>query len=1818
MKRIIQLLTAAIFFIGFYTEAKAQCEGITITGQGIDIKAPLVCADVTITLEASYTFAFPVADPSKVQIQVFWHDASSSTNIFTATETAPGSKTFKIAENKNYVAGTQCSYEPETYLIYDGKFCGSSRQAQRFASWSTDDTNPGPVLLEPVVAEFCASTPISNFTFYDNTTFNCNKNIEPDKPNRQTRWVQFIYNTSPTPAGLIRDVTVSGVPVTDGAGNFTQEIKGVITALPAPTDGSGLPTLDISAPANSPVGSYFEVTLRNWNICNPYDDPNIPGPPLDLVNGDNPPKTTTARIVIVASPQPVITTKNKDSNISATFCPNDKVRFEGAGGGGNLEYRWEIYNDETGINKIKSSGSKDFWFNEGFPNAGKKLIKLRVRRKNTFGSCWVEATKVVEVFDAPAIDSYINGNVVDELKLCHDPSLSSGQAVTYKFDLSGANTYNYQLSLYKRNSTSSSPDSLDGSGNIAGTGLIVGTSNASKSETYPAEYTRPGKYRVRMFVKDQSTGCSTEKELVTYVYDKPVAKFTFNQICQGQATSFSNDSFLKHKISGDDIDSYSWNFGDPDIAGGGTSNVKNPSHTYHSTGPFEVSLTVKTIAGCETIYKDNVTVYPIPAATLTSDYAGPLCPGESVEFTIGSFAANKALFDPGVVSYKLEYSDGTNTRVTDFVTGTDKRSVTFNNNMNSELTYTVKLKALSPDGCEKISDPVIIKVVPGAKAGFSDPDYSILNENCTDISFKFQPDDATMAIGGEEHTWIIKRNGTEILNETYFPADPEYTELPFTGTNTTNMWMKYEVILRVTKLNQCITPAVNTYLVNPRPAPGFTYTVREDCGTNQTHIDIKVNMLGIKDLDWDIFPAPSVAEAYDDEFTITYNKPLSAAGPYQVDLKLKKTNFFGCEENDYHTESVIVSPPLIESVELQLVSSAKEGCSPLVVDFKNTTVAPAGTTYEFYLKKGNEAEVLIPFADPAATGGAFSYTFNEPGNYKVRLKAISGSTCEKFSDYINDIKVFALPEPGFDLTKKEGCAPLTSGIIKNMVVGSSVNRWVVTDMDSNIDIIDTTDPAVTSFDFPNTGSAVKQYKVKLIATSSEGCSAESEVFVKVYPAPAASFTVTDLALCAPYEVEVTNTSVNPAGTTYSWNWGDGTSEAGSGPDEVLTHSFKNTSYSVAQLRYITLTATTPEGCTITSAPTEVTLRPQVQAAFSPGTTLGCSPLQLYLQNNSMGASTHNWVIKEKGSTGPAFYTSSVSLPADVPVLENSGSANKIYEVSLTVANADGCTSTHSEEITVMPGAKADFSMDYTAALCTESEVTFTNLNIMAGVSYIWNWGDGEENDTTTTEASLVHTFINTSTVRAKLYEVTLTALTPGSACSDVMKKTIRVNPTVEAIVVPDKLKGCAPLEVNFINQSRNVATHSWYVSLAGSDAQDQQQGAEEGSFVMENNTGSILQYIITYVGTSSTGCPDTARTTVSVYPKPEPAFTTDSIRVRLPNSTFKIFNETPHPDAWTYHWDFGDNTTSTEADPGQHTYKTYGTYKITLRISNDLCTETYSQEVIVNGILPVVDFESIPVSGCWPLVVQFENRSNYADPNTYRWDFGDDEGYASSENPVYTYHKPGTYTVTLSASNPTGEAVSQSYAIVNVYERPRIAFEVRENVVFVPGNPLYVANYTRGATSYLWDFGDGTTYTDFEPVHYYQEPGVYTISLIATNEWGCADTLVRNEIVTAEAGGKVKIPNAFTPNVSGSTGGSVDAGNNDVFFPVLDGGISKYNMRVYNRWGELLFESNQRDMGWDGYYKGRLCKADVYVYKLRVEFSDGNKLEKLGDVTLIR
>jgi gliding motility-associated-like protein len=360
---------------------------------------------------------------------------------------------------------------------------------------------------------------------------------------------------------------------------------------------------------------------------------------------------------------------------------------------------------------------------------------------------------------------------------------------------------------------------------------------------------------------------------------------------------------------------------------------------------------------------------------------------------------------------------------------------------------------------------------------------------------------------------------------------------------------------------------------------------------------------------------------------------------------------------------------------------------------------------------------------------------------------------------------------------------------------------------------------------------------------------------------------------------------------------------------------------------------------------------------------------------------------------------------------------------------------------------------------------------------------------------------------------------------------------------------------------------------------------------------------------------------IKTGPELIPAFTAFPERQVLPNKTVILTNST-NTGPWTYKWDMGDGQFSSDPNLTTYEFNTYGIYQITLNISYGSCSNETSKTVVIEPVTPVVDFKADILSGCRPLTVKFTNLTQFADPNTYFWEFGNNLGTSNAVNPTFTFYDPGTYSVKLQATNELGILVTEEKdTMIDVNEVPIAAFTVRPSIVYIPNQPAFTSNLSVGGQTYTWNFGDGTADTvEYEPQHYYTKKGIYDISLKVENEFGCIDSLTQEKAVEAEIGGEVNTPNVFTPNPNGPGGGTPTPGNpafNDVFLPVEEG-VVQFHMQIFNRWGEMLFESYEKNKGWDGYYNGKMVQSDVYIYRLDLKLNDGRRVTRLGDITLIR
>lgn len=416
---------------------------------------------------------------------------------------------------------------------------------------------------------------------------------------------------------------------------------------------------------------------------------------------------------------------------------------------------------------------------------------------------------------------------------------------------------------------------------------------------------------------------------------------------------------------------------------------------------------------------------------------------------------------------------------------------------------------------------------------------------------------------------------------------------------------------------------------------------------------------------------------------------------------------------------------------------------------------------------------------------------------------------------------------------------------------------------------------------------------------------------------------------------------------------------------------------------------------------------------------------------------------------------------------------------------------------------------------------------------------------------------------------------------------------------------CFGFTVNFNNQSQNGTSYLWNFG-------DQTTLADTSNLFqptyMYPDTGN---YSVSLIVNPYTLCADTSFTTFEVYPLLNPTFTQPAAECVVGNSF--NFNATgTFAGNGTFSWAFGNSanpTTSSLQNPTNIVYSLPGTFAVALTISENGCTESYVDSVTVYPI-PTAGFNGVPVIGCAPFLMQFTDSSIVGTPASYLWDFGDGTSSTLS-NPSHLYSNVGVYNVTLTITTVAGCIGTSTFfvpAMVTTTPSPVANFTgtPTQTSIFEPW--ISFTDLSSGEIKWFYSFGDGQTDTIPNPMHTYGYAGIFNVMEVVTNQFGCTDTAYFPITIIPEY--RFWIPNAFTPF------------NNDdinlVFMPVVLG-VTDYEFLIFDRWGQLIFETQDIKKGWDGTYKGNKCQIDIYVWKITyTDVIDLLQHTHIGHVTLVK
>ncbi len=429
--------------------------------------------------------------------------------------------------------------------------------------------------------------------------------------------------------------------------------------------------------------------------------------------------------------------------------------------------------------------------------------------------------------------------------------------------------------------------------------------------------------------------------------------------------------------------------------------------------------------------------------------------------------------------------------------------------------------------------------------------------------------------------------------------------------------------------------------------------------------------------------------------------------------------------------------------------------------------------------------------------------------------------------------------------------------------------------------------------------------------------------------------------------------------------------------------------------------------------------------------------------------------------------------------------------------------------------------------------------------------------------------------------------------------------------------GCIPLTVDFKDLRGKGVKYYWnFNSTANPNGVDTITANPAAIFTF-NNVGT---YRVRLIAEDSSTCNirDTSYITITAGDnKVRPSFA----KSKLPpcDSTIYRFTNTSSSSAGSsftsqsFVWDYGDGSaldTAALTPDRIHRFPGPGTYFVKLSVIDArFCNApaTLIDTLRINSA--VVALPAKIALGCIGDTIKFKNNS--LGGLSWSWHFGDPASGTndSSANfePTHIYNTAGSYIYYLIAFDSTtcNKVDTSDFFTIVIKEKPQALFTWAPNPP-EPNVPVRFTNLSTFADSYLWEFGDGETSTLFAPVHEYNVTGKYTARLTAFSKAGCS--AMYDLPVDVIVNPLLDVPNAFTPGRFGL---------NSVV-SVRGFGITKMDWKIYNRWGQLIFQSTSKTMGWDGTFKGRLQPTDVYGYTLDAEFSDGKKLRKTGDITLLR
>jgi gliding motility-associated-like protein len=1552
------------------------------------------------------------------------------------------------------------------------------------------------------------------------------------------------------------------------------------------------------------------------------------------------------------------------------------VSFHDESTGSPTQWKWDLGNST--ISFLQSPAATYF-------NPGTYTIKLVVQ--NAAGKDSITKTQYITVYALPTVSfaaTPLNGCFPLPVQFTDNSTAGSGTLTTWLWDFGDGNTStqqnpahvytaqgNYNVSLMVTNSNGctktltrtnyislsdgvhaaftnntplscSAPETITFTNQSTGTGVLgyqwnFGDGGNSTLQDPAHTYTVPGSYTVQLIVTN-ANGC---RDTVTHTSSINIGTVHANfdvpaTVCAGTAVTFNNSSTPAPL-------SAVWTFGDAT----GSSAI-NPVKAYAAPGTYSVKM-VADFGGCRDSITKPVTVLPKPTSAFTGSPLTFCSVPAAVHFTNAS---------TGAVSYEWNFGDGNTATDNDpshTYTAPGNYDVTListnANGCTDTLVRTAYIKIQLPEvtinglphkDCAPLTHTFTATVtsldpVVGYEWNFGDGNTStavspthIFAPGIYDIQLVI-----TTASGCTDTVKVLEGIKSSLKPHANFTATPRdvcaYLPVNFQdlSTGTVNEWhwdfgdgststeqnpshayndTGYFNIQLIAGNDGCYdTLKINNYVHVKPPIAIFAVTMDCDLPFIRVFTD---QSIGADEWHWN----------FGDGNTSTTQSPshtYAAAGTYIVTL-LVRNHETGCEYTK--TQQVIVAD------EHAAFTGQTEICRNTADQFIAST-------------NGGIVNYEWEFGDGATgTGGTISHVYTLAGTYTVSLIITDAAGCRDTLTRTNYVKVNG-PTADFASSVPGSC--LMTAITFNDLTATdgthSITQWTWHYGDGNTDIL-------TAPPFQHSYLNAGIYSISLVVKDAFGCTDSiAKNNLLVISTPAADFISADTLSCPNKPIAFTNTSTGP-GLTYQWNFGDGnvsneqspvhtytaegnytvhlfiTDQYGctsdiTKPNFIRIHypvanfipsategtcpplivQFTNTStdqttfswdfgdgtfstaespshfYNIAGIYTAKLSITGPGGCT--SEKTQVITVRGPRGRFTYADITGCKPLTVNFVATTQDRTSFIWDFND-GTT----------IPTTDSVISHTYTIPGIYVPKMILKDAAGCTVPITGPDTIrVSGVLAQFTTD-TLLRCGSGSVAFTNgtqsNDVITG--YLWNFGDGN----TSTDVSPTHFYAAEGIYQPKLYANTL------MGCLDSLVTTVPVKVVrIPQISVTQSANGCVPLTMNFsgnlLNADTSAITWQWQISNGAS------------------GTGQVLNPLIipaagiydaTLYATNSSGCKDTAVASIEAYGLP----------VVNAGNDKTICEGTGQPivatGAATYTWSPATGLSCTTcpapiANPlNQSQYIVTGT-----SIHNCINRDT----IIISVKHPFNMQQSPGDTLCVGEVAHLSASGAYS----YTW--SPSAGLDHTNAPSVTASPTTTTTYMAVGHDDIGCFTDTAYYNVKVYPIPTVSAGA-DKTINVGRSVTLVPAISADVNSVVWSPTTGVVSSTY-PTITVQPTEDTRYKVVVKNAGGCkSESLVTVHVLCN--GANVFIPNTFSPNGDGS---------NEIFYPRGTGLFTIKIARVFNRWGEIVYEkndfkANDEKAGWDGTYKGQKLAPDVFVYMFEIVCDNNTTLVYKGNIALIR